>query len=235
VGAAACIEQVLHQQALADAAGAGDADQGVGVDQCAERGKVACTTQQRRNDTRQTRLEVGGHHRPCRGVEHPVFDAPGETVTTTGHGADQIAAEYLAQRVHLHRDIALLDHEAGPDTLEQLVLADQLAGPLDQDHEHVEGACAKQRRPAVDQQPSAGSLQLEAAEAQRFMCGRRARRLHVFGTVAKKLSRHPSTGPPRCIHAASTNTVAHGREATAQLDSRELRFQSPSRSIRSCT
>ena len=60
MGATARIEQVLHQQALADAAGAGHADQGVAVDQRAERGEVAGTTQQCRKGARQARLQGSG-------------------------------------------------------------------------------------------------------------------------------------------------------------------------------
>ena len=129
-------------------------------------------TQQCRKGTRQARLQgVGRRHRHGRGVDRLAFDARREAVAAAGHGADQIATEHLAQGVHLHRDVALLDHEARPDTIEQLVLADQLAGPLGQDHQQVEGPCAERRRPAIDQQPSLDALQLEAAEAQRVVGG----------------------------------------------------------------
>ena len=40
-------------------------------------------------------------------------------------------------------DIALIDHETGPDTGEQFLLGDELARPLDQQDQDVECASAE--------------------------------------------------------------------------------------------
>jgi hypothetical protein len=71
------------------------------------------------------------------------------------------------------REVVLLHHEPGPDEVHQGVLADQLAAPLHQGEQQVEGAAAERRRHAVDEEALLLRLQLEAAEAQAAPNGRR--------------------------------------------------------------
>jgi hypothetical protein len=67
----------------------------------------------------------------------------------------------------LHLQIVFLDHQAGPDQVQQLRLGHDPVAPLGQCQKQVERACSQAQRLAVAQQPSVPRLQFEAAEFQR--------------------------------------------------------------------
>jgi hypothetical protein len=176
---AACGEQVLREQRLADAARAHDADQPVPVDQHAERGHVVGAAEQRG----QLRRQVGAQRRMGRrgggrlglreraGQRHHGrrvgLHARGEAVAPSGNGGDDVAAQHLAQRADLRGDVVFLHDEAGPHTFHQHVLADQRPGALGQRQQQVERTRTQRRRHAVHQQPALVDMQFEAAESKR--------------------------------------------------------------------
>ena len=99
--------------------------------------------------------------RRCGGV-----DGRREAVAASGHRGDGQRPEQLAQRQHVHLQVVLLDDEAGPDDLHQLVLGDDAVAPLDERDEEVEGAAAQLERLAFVPQRAFGRAQLEVvAEA----------------------------------------------------------------------
>ena len=59
----------------------------------------------------------------------------------------------------------LLDHQAGPDHVEQLGLGDQALAPFDERQQHIESARAERDGLAVGEQTALDGQQLEAAEA----------------------------------------------------------------------
>jgi len=52
-------------------------------------------------------------------------------------------AKYLPQIRDVNAQIGFLDIEAGPDPIRDLALWDDLAGPLDEHHQYVEGTPSK--------------------------------------------------------------------------------------------
>ncbi|MEI9984172.1 MAG: hypothetical protein WDN69_13780 [Aliidongia sp.] len=62
-------------------------------------------------------------------------------------------AKRAPERHHLIAEIAFLDDRARPDPTEQLVLADHLAGLLDQCQKNHQGAVTERHRHAVTLQP----------------------------------------------------------------------------------
>src|SRR5215831_14224034 len=86
--------------------------------------------------------------------------------------------EQLAQAADLRRDVVLLDHNAGPDEIEQLVLRDQPITTLCQREQQVEGACAQRDIRAINSQQALGRTDLEVAEPQRFVAGGRGHGTH---------------------------------------------------------
>ena len=74
--------------------------------------------------------------------------------------------QVAAQRGDVHAQRGLLDHRAGPDLRNQLVLAHHLAGALDQQHQDVQRATAQRHRAAVLAQDPLRGANLEASEGQ---------------------------------------------------------------------
>jgi hypothetical protein len=110
-----------------------------------------------------------------------------EAVAAAGDGGDRLRTDEPADRRDLHRQVVFLDHEAGPDHVEQFALGDDTVAPLDQRQQHVEGTRADRRRYPGDQQRTFFEPQLEIAERDaarhRTSCGQRARR-PCAGSVA---------------------------------------------------
>jgi hypothetical protein len=73
----------------------------------------------------------------------------------------------LRKRADLHLQVVLLDDEARPGSIEQLVLADQTCASLDQSEQHVERARAKLRGNALLQELALVRADLEASESKR--------------------------------------------------------------------
>ena len=179
IGVATGGEEVLREQRLAETAGADHADQTMPLDQRSQRAQVVVAAVQRRQLDRQ----VGALRRHLRrralsrasrqdddvgrGRVVVRLQRCDEAIAAPRHRRDQVAAEHLAQGADLRREVVLLHHEPGPDDVHQGVLADQLAGPLGQRQQQVEGAAADDCRHAVDEQAPLARLQLEAAEAHR--------------------------------------------------------------------
>ena len=90
-----------------------------------------------------------------------------ELIAAPGDGGDRVRAEQPAQRADLHLQVVFLDHEAGPDQVQQLGLGHDPVAAFGQRQEHVECASAHRHRVAVLQQSAVPGLQLKAAEFQR--------------------------------------------------------------------
>ncbi len=160
----------LRQARLADAAGAGDRDQPVMLEQVHQRRDIIVAAKE---PTRQTR-NIGPHGRRL----HLGRNVSGglarelrrrdmrEAVTAPGNGRDRLGADDLAQRGDLHRQVAFLDHKVGPDDVEQFVLGHQAPRTLGQCDQQIEGLGSHRGRPAIDQQPALDRNQLEAPEGK---------------------------------------------------------------------
>src|SRR6185312_2300569 len=102
-----------------------------------------------------------------------------EPVTTLGNGGDPFLAtvvrpglaEGLAKQRHVHADASVLDHQAGPDRSQQLILADQFARSLEQVQEQVERARTEPHRMPVALDPALGFPEGERAEAPTHLAG----------------------------------------------------------------
>ena len=77
------------------------------------------------------------------------------------------APSSLRRLLDLRGDVVLLDDEAGPDEVEQLLLGDQPLVPLGQREQQVEGARAERRRLAATRSTRSAGCNLEVVEAQR--------------------------------------------------------------------
>jgi len=87
---------------------------------------------------------------PQRQARHVDTDVGRQAITPTRYSLDQPAvAEGLAQQRHLHLQVVVLDHRAGPHLAEQLVLADHPALGPDQRGQHLERPPAQRDRLAV--------------------------------------------------------------------------------------
>ena len=62
-------------------------------------------------------------------------------------------------------EVVLLDHDVGPDEVEQLVLADRALAPVDQGEQHVDGTSTELRRLAVDLERARGAIDADLAHA----------------------------------------------------------------------
>ena len=91
----------------------------------------------------------------CRAV-----DGSNEAVAAAGNIADVALAglaiaKGAAQGRHVNPEIALFDEDVGPDPLQQLLLADDLALLLDESQQNVAGAAADADRLAGVEQAAA--------------------------------------------------------------------------------
>jgi hypothetical protein len=165
---------------LADAAGPHERDQPVVAQQLAHFPQLGLAADEIRHRRRQVGRDVprrrrrAGRGRQCAplGIERPHLAR--EAVAAQRHGENEAAilAERLAQGGDLHLDVAFLDHGAGPDAREQLLLGDELALGLDQNEQHVERPGAERNGRITEAQlPLPGqeskSSELEASGASR--------------------------------------------------------------------
>ena len=74
-----------------------------------------------------------------------------ELVPASGDGHYRLRPEELAQVHHVNLQVVLLDDQARPDDVEQLLLRHDPVAPLHQRLEQVERAAAELRRPPVDE------------------------------------------------------------------------------------
>ena len=74
-------------------------------------------------------------------------------------------AEELPQRRHLHLEVVLLDDDAGPHELEQLVLGDDPVPAVDECQQQVEGAGADVGGLPADEYPAFGGTDFDLTEA----------------------------------------------------------------------
>src|SRR6185437_10124395 len=102
-----------------------------------------------------------------------------ESVTTLGNGGDPFLAavvrpglaERLAKQRHVHADASVLDHQAGPDRGQQIILADQFARSLEQVQEQVKRARTEPHRMPVALDPTLGFPEGERAEPPTHLAG----------------------------------------------------------------
>jgi hypothetical protein len=89
-----------------------------------------------------------------------------EAIAPAGNGGDRLRPEQLTQGRDLHLKVVLLDDEARPRQVKQLLLGDQPARAFGERHEHVERACTDRNRHATDDEAALYGPQLEGVEAE---------------------------------------------------------------------
>jgi hypothetical protein len=89
-----------------------------------------------------------------------------EAIAPPRNRRDRLRAEQLAQGRDLNLQIVFLDHQTGPDQIEQFMLADHPVAALDQRQQHVEGARTEFGSLAVDQEPACVGLDQKTAERE---------------------------------------------------------------------
>jgi hypothetical protein len=165
-------QQCLGEPRLADAAGTRDADEAMLVDQRSERREIAVAADQRRQNGRQIRLlRCGDPVRRRRFGEgqrgRRRSDRGDEAIAEARHRLDRVGSEQLAQRRDLLLDVVVRHDHVVPDGVQELLLADEPAGPLGEQTQQIERTGAEVRGVAIDQQAPFARLQLEATrEAQ---------------------------------------------------------------------
>jgi len=82
------------------------------------------------------------------------------------HLGDRLWPDEFAQARHLHRQVGFLNHEPGPDHVEQLTLADESIAALDECQQQVEGAGTERDRPPVVEQLAFDGQELKTAETE---------------------------------------------------------------------
>ena len=144
----------LRQARLAHPAGAGDGDDGVAMEQFLDREQVGVPAEERRVVSRQVGPQAAGLGRRAaarptdadtsgrRGAER----RQGEPVAAAGDGRDRVRAEHLAQRRDLHLQVVFLDHQPGPDAIEEFALGQQALAAVDQREQQIEGPRAERDR-----------------------------------------------------------------------------------------
>ena len=118
-----------------------------------------------------------------------------------GHisGAGLAVAQRLAKRSDMDSQAALIDRDPGPDPRHQVVLADDLAGLLDQHDENVERASAERKRPPRPLDKPLRHMQPERTEQDDFI--RRYRgACHLHADCVPKV--RPTWSGPRKIKLA---------------------------------
>ncbi len=153
------LQQVAHEQRLADAAGPSDGDEPATAQQGRKLGKVDVAADQPCQRCRQGRPR----RRQVPAGAPPRLHRQGESVAAPGDRGDRVRPDHPPQRPDLHLEVVGLDHEARPDPIEQLVARQRALGLDGQHRKQVEGAAAQPGRRTVDQQPAPRRLQLEAA------------------------------------------------------------------------
>ncbi len=144
---------------LADAAGADDGHQTALQQSRADEREFALAAHHGRRQRRQRagvrrRRERCRTHRTPRVRVRQELDAGHERVPLVG-GVDDVAcaihavAQRLAHRDHVEAQAALVDDDVAPHPLDQLLLADDAAGVVNQRDEEVERAPAEPHRRAV--------------------------------------------------------------------------------------
>ena len=87
-----------------------------------------------------------------------------KAVTASRHRGNAVRSQQLAQRRDLHAEVVFLHHHAGPDELQQFVLADHAVAVLDQAQQQVEGASSQRLRLAATQHSPFSGANLERTE-----------------------------------------------------------------------
>lgn len=166
--------QPLHRDAcLAHAAGPGDRDEAVGLDEAAQRSQVVGTADQRRQRQRKAALHIGHRRRLQRDdllrahVALPL-DRTREAVAAARNGGNGARPEHLAQGRDLHVQVGFLDHQTRPHHIEQFVLADDAVAPLHQRHQQIEGPRADDDRLLVHPQRAPLAVDADARRLGRI-------------------------------------------------------------------
>ena len=132
----------LEARGAADHADAGDAREAVddlfadAIGEELQVGVVRQVVERQHGDGRRARGRCGGS-------DGSRLHAEREPVATARDRRDRATPEKLAQRGDLHGEVVLLDLDAGPHALEQLILADDAIAMLDQHEQQVERARAQ--------------------------------------------------------------------------------------------
>ncbi len=177
VGVSQLVRDGLRQPRLADTRGANDRYDAVLVEQRAHVREVCNPTVEWRQEfgqvvlaRRRLRLARCRQWRGSRGSRRQLRDLLAqrrrEAITAPWNGRDGLRPEQFAQAADLHLQVVLLDHQTGPDELQQFVLADRAVAVLDQRHQHVEGTRTQLGRLAPDQQLALGAADHAGIEAQ---------------------------------------------------------------------
>jgi len=168
-------EGVGGQARLADAAGAGDGDQPVRTDERQQGGAVVRAAHQRQRGHPGVRATGSGGRWPrCRSRRFRVIEREREAIAAARNGRDGGRAQHLAQGRHVHVQVRFLDDGAAPHGVEQLVLADETAGSLEQGDQKIEGAPAEGDGAAFDAKPAFGGVDFDATKseiARHAVCG----------------------------------------------------------------
>ncbi|MEO8923299.1 MAG: hypothetical protein ABI330_10835 [Caldimonas sp.] len=109
---------------------------------------------------------VGRRRQMSRFVRYLAGRNQRELVASTGNGADGVGAEQLSNRRGLHLKVVLLDDDAWPDQVEQLVLRDHVVTMIEQDEQQIQGSRADLDRLVVDQDQSFLAADLDSAKAK---------------------------------------------------------------------
>jgi len=124
-----------------------------------------------------------------------VLHAGHESISAPGNGDDEIVlvrtlAKRPSQRRYLPRQVVLVDGRARPDTVQELIFADDLVSMFEQRDEHVEGFRRNRHETAFPPQPSLEGVDNERPEG-----------------VPSRLGRFFKSGAP---HVASLLSRSHG-------------------------
>ncbi len=158
-----CVRRGHGHGRLADPAGTDDRDEAIGDQIRSEGADDLIATdharQHRRQDEALSRRATGifrkSRRSGCCGfapngcdktvaLAHDVGDIPLPTLAVA-----IVLTECLAQAVDVHAQIARVDDEVAPDARQQLLVADDIARPLDEHQQNVERTSAERERNAV--------------------------------------------------------------------------------------
>jgi len=89
-----------------------------------------------------------------------------EAVAAPRDGGNDIRPQHLAQRTDLDLQVVLLLHHAGPDPVQQFLLADDVLASFDKHSQHLERTRAERHRPPIDLQAARRAMPFADAEAE---------------------------------------------------------------------
>jgi hypothetical protein len=94
-----------------------------------------------------------------------IVQVRGEAIPEARYRADDLRSEQLAQRADLYLKVVFLDHQPGPDEIQQLGLAHQPIAPGDKRQQHLERPRPQRCRLPVHQHLAGRRANLGIAKA----------------------------------------------------------------------